>query len=93
MPGRERAASGPRTVNAVRTSGGVLLTQLFQRFSQDRHRPPGIGDFVRRQKLDQFGLTALFGLFCIQAYKFLVLMARVTPGPLGRTSQEHGIMF
>ena len=58
MPGRERAASGPRTVNAVRTSGGVLLTQLFQRFSQDRHRRPGIGDFVRRQKLDQFELTS-----------------------------------
>ena len=53
-----RAASGPRTVNAVRTSGGVLLTQLFQRFSQDRHRPPGIGDFVRRQKLDRFELTS-----------------------------------
>jgi len=34
-------------------SGGILLAEPFERFSQDRHRPPGIEDFLCRQKLDR----------------------------------------
>jgi hypothetical protein len=53
-------------------AGGILLAEPFERFSQDRHRPPGIEDFLCRQKLDRLEPIALFGLFCIQLYKFLV---------------------
>src|SRR5271165_1803008 len=52
--------------------GGILLAELFQRFSQDRHRPPGIEDFLCCQKIDRLEPIAFFGLFCIQLYKFLV---------------------
>ena len=45
---------------------------LFQRFSQDRHRPPGIEDFFCCQKLDRLASIAFFGVFRIQLYEFLV---------------------
>ena len=58
--------------------------QLFQRFSQDRHRPPGIEDFFCRQKLDRLESIAFFGLFCIQLYKFLVSSSFKAAGTVGR---------
>ena len=33
--------------------GGIFLAELFQRFSQDRRRPPGIKDFLWSQKLER----------------------------------------
>jgi hypothetical protein len=66
---------------------------LFQRFSQYRHRPPGIEDFFCCQKLDRLESIAFFGAFCIQLYEFLVsssLKAASTVDRIREVVSERG---
>ena len=62
----------------------MLLTKLLQRFSQNCDRPPGIEDFLCCQRLDRLKSIALFGVFCIKLYKFLVSSSFETAGTIGR---------
>ena len=56
----------------------------LQRFSQDRHRPPGIEDFFCCQRLDRLESIAFFGVFCIQVYEFLVSSSFEAAGTVDR---------
>jgi hypothetical protein len=61
--------------------------QLFERFSQDRHRPPGIEDFFWCQKLDRLTSIAFFGLFCTQLDEFLVSSPFIAAGTIDRIQE------